>query len=400
MKILAVHPYIPYPLERGAYHRAFQLLRQLAKHHEVDLLALSENSEGIEHRKVFQRFCRRVEFVPFQHPGWEKFIPKRFLNPLPPSVAHWTIPELRAPLKQMLADGAYDYVQVCDIVLAQFFLKEHHEWPLIVDRTRVDLQYQLMEHRQTISSLKSRLLKLEAWVKLWRYERNVADRALLEIVCGPDDESFLRRHIRRQMPIQVIPNGVDLDYFHPEAAPDEMRAARPTILFCGAMDYLPNSDALRWYFAEMHETMCQLVPHLEVLIVGKAPTPEVQGYATRPNVTVTGRVPDVRPFYRRAWLQIVPLRIGGGTRLKIVESMAMKTPVVSTTIGAQGLGLRHGQDVLLADTAKEFIQQTVRALGSPVLRSALERTGFETVRRTLSWPMQGTRFCQAIESAM
>jgi glycosyltransferase involved in cell wall biosynthesis len=102
-------------------------------------------------------------------------------------------------------------------------------------------------------------------------------------------------------------------------------------------------------------------------------------------VEVTGGVPDVRPYYRQAWLQIVPIRIGGGTRLKIVESLGMKTAVVSTTIGAQGLGLRHGFDILLADTATDFAAQTVVALGDPALRSKLEEQGISSVRTRLSW---------------
>jgi glycosyltransferase involved in cell wall biosynthesis len=106
-------------------------------------------------------------------------------------------------------------------------------------------------------------------------------------------------------------------------------------------------------------------------------------------VTVTGGVGDVRPFYRRAWLQVVPLRIGGGTRLKIPESMAMGTPVVSTTIGAQGLHLRHGQDLLLADTADRFVRETARALEEPSLRGHLGDLGIKTVHDRLAWPRLG-----------
>ena len=161
------------------------------------------------------------------------------------------------------------------------------------------------------------------------------------------------------------------------------------MLFCGAMDYTPNVDALSWFFGEMHEPLRWLVPDLRVLIVGKSPTAEVRAYGGRPGVTVTGGVPDVRPFYRRAWLQIVPLRIGGGTRLKIPESMAMGTPVVSTTIGAQGLGLRHGQDLLLADTPGTFVRETARALADPCLRAYVEQEGRRTVQARLSWAMLG-----------
>ena len=160
------------------------------------------------------------------------------------------------------------------------------------------------------------------------------------------------------------------------------------------MDYNPNIDALRWYLAELHDSLCQRCPQLRLLIVGKDPTAEVRAYAARPNVTVTGAVPDVRPYYRRAWLQMVPLRIGGGTRLKIVESMAMGTPVVSTTIGAQGLSLRHDDDILLADSAEAFVRETARALRDAPLRERLTVAGLNTVRARLAWATLGAQLCR------
>ncbi|MBL6765909.1 MAG: glycosyltransferase, partial [Verrucomicrobiae bacterium] len=133
----------------------------------------------------------------------------------------------------------------------------------------------------------------------------------------------------------------------------------------------------------------------EVFIVGRSPIDEVRAYGDRAGVTVTGGVPDVRPYYRRSWLQIVPLRIGGGTRLKIVESMAIGTPVVSTTIGAQGLGIRHDGDILLADTPAEFVNETVRALNDPALRARIEKAGIQTANERFSWKHFGTELCRA-----
>jgi glycosyltransferase involved in cell wall biosynthesis len=137
-----------------------------------------------------------------------------------------------------------------------------------------------------------------------------------------------------------------------------------------------------------------MVPGLKVLIVGKAPVEEVRAHGSRSGVTVTGGVPDVRPYYRRAWLQIVPLRIGGGTRLKIPECMAMRTPVVSTTIGAQGLDLRHDHDILLGDTPEEFARETARALGDAALRAHIEETGFRTVHERLGWGRLGAKLAE------
>lgn len=394
MRILAVYPYVPWPLNRGAYHRAFHLLQGLARQHEVDLLALSENGEGLAHKAPFAAFCRNVHFVPFQHPAWEKLFPKRLLNPLPSTIAHWTIPPAAAEIDSLLAREKYDAVHILDLVLAPFFMKRHRELPLVLDRTRVDLQYQLMEHKRMTCSLKNRLLNYENYAKLWAFEKAAARRCALEVVCGPDDEDFIRRYISRGVPIEVIPNGVDLAFFD-AASSAEQRATEPTIIFCGAMDYNPNVDALRWYFAEIHDALSREVPGLRVLIVGKDPAPEVKKYAEKPGVTVTGGVPDVRPYYRRAWLQIVPLRIGGGTRLKIVESLAIRTPVVSTRIGAQGLDLQHDHDILYADTPPDFVQQTARALRDAALRSRLEENGLDSVRRRLSWPKLGTDLSNA-----
>ncbi len=397
MKILVVYPYIPWPLDRGTFQRTFHLLRALAAEHEVDLFALSENGEGMEHRAVFEQFCRRVTFVRFEHPQWAGLLRGRLLNPLPSNIAHWSDGGVRAALERQLAETRYDHVHLCDIALAQYFADSGRRERISVDRSRVDLQFQLMEHRSLGFPLRTRLLRMESYAKLWFYERRMARRARLQVVCGPDDERFVRRYIRRDTNVAVVGNGVDLGYFHP-ASVNTARAAEPTVLFCGAMDYSPNVDALRWYFSEIHERLRERIPGLRVLLVGKSPGAEVLGHGRLPGVTVTGTVPDVRPYYRRAWVQIVPLRIGGGTRLKIPESMAMGTPVVSTTIGAQGLDLGSGKDVLLADTAGEFAAATARALTDHALRSRLTEEGLKTVRERFSWQTLGRQFCELFKT--
>jgi glycosyltransferase involved in cell wall biosynthesis len=388
MRILAFYPYLPYPLNRGAYQRAFHLLKSLASEFEVDLLALSDGGEGLEHRGVFESFCHEVRIVSFSHPAWQKLVPHRLLNPRPSTIHHWRVPQVAAALNSALENKNYDAVHVLDLVLAQYLLDGRVDIPMVLDRTRVDLQYQLMEQKSLKLPLRSRLLNLENQAKLWRFEKAVARRCALQVVCGPDDKNFVRKHISRSVPIEVIANGIDLEYFNP-ACSTETRALEPTLLFCGAMDYNPNIDALRWYFSEMHELLAKQVPGLKVLLAGKNPGAEIRAYASQPGVVVTGEVPDVRPFYKSAWAQMVPLRIGGGTRLKIVESLGMGTPVVSTRIGAQGLDLVHDRDVLYADTAAEFVRQSARALQDEGLRASLEANGIQSVRTRLSWGKLG-----------
>ncbi len=388
MNILVFYPYIPYPIDRGTYQRTFHLLRELSREHTIDLLALDEGGERGEHRPIFEQFCKRVEIVPFEHPQWAKFFPDRLLSSTPTSIQHWTLPHVATALDTMLSTGQYDCAYVCDIVLAQYFLDRHSDLPIYLDRSRVDLQFQTEQRRHMAKGWRARALQAECIAKMKKYENRIAHRVSAEIVCGPDDEIFIRENISPDVPVKVITNGADLGYFHPEAS-DAHRDTAPTVLFCGAMDYTPNIDALRWFFADIHAPLLALVPDLRVLIVGKAPLPEVEAYATRQGVSVTGGVPDVRPYYRRAWMQIVPLRIGGGTRLKIVESMAIGTPVISTSIGAQGLGLIHDHDILLADTASDFAQQTARALGDVTLRATLDVNGQKTAQSRLAWPRLG-----------
>jgi sugar transferase (PEP-CTERM/EpsH1 system associated) len=391
MRLLVFYPYVPWPLDRGTYQRTFHLLRALAREHEVDFVALTDEPQAAEERKpVFSAFCRDVEFIPFAHPPWQKLFPHRLLNPLPSNVQHWQSPAVAEAIDRKLAAGRFDLVHICDLVLMPYVLPHRRRTPFVVDRSRVDLQFQLMEHRTLKFPLRQRLLRWESYAKLWRYEKRLAREAALEVVCGPDDEVFIRRHISRDAPVMVVPNGVDLDFFHPAAVPDA-RAAEPTVIFCGAMDYSPNVDALRWFFTAIHERLRRRVPDVRVLIVGKNPIDEVRAWGERPGVTVTGGVPDVRPWYRRAWLQMVPLRIGGGTRLKIVESLAIGTPVVSTTIGAQGLELRHGHDVLLADEAEDFAAAIARGLEDAALRTRLEAAGIATAVSRFGWPAIGAR---------
>lgn len=390
MRLLVVYPYIPFPVDRGTFQRTFHLLRALARDHEIDLLALSEAGERCEQKPVFAEFCRRVEFVKFEHPAWPGLFPDRLLHPLPTTVRHWRLPHVAEAIQRFTEGQTYDLVHVCDIVMAQYFQNRMAQWPLAIDRSRVDLQFQMAQSEVMSRGPKQAFLDWENRTKLRRFERQMARRSAVQVVCGPDDASFVRAEISADVPLQVITNGVDLEYFRPEAT-TQARATEPTVLFCGAMDYTANVDALRWFFGEIHEALRQRVPDLRVLVVGKAPVAEVQAYGQRPGVTVTGGVPDVRPLYRQAWLQIVPLRIGGGTRLKIPESMAMGTPVVSTTIGAQGLDLEHGKDILLADTPSAFVEETARALCDRPLRAQLETAGQATVQQRFSWTMLGQK---------
>lgn len=397
MKLLLVYPYVPYPVNRGTYHRVFNLARELARRHEVDLFCLADAAEAAAALPVFREFCARVAFHPFAHPPWPRLFPTRLLEPLPTTVTHWRQPGVQAALDGFAAGRAYDLVHFVDLVLWPYARALPASAPRVMDRSRVDLLFQQEELANLRLGLRDRLLRRENLWKLRRLERAAARALRATVVCGPDDETFLRREVDAAAPIFVLPNGVDPDYFAADRFPPAPDAA-PTVLFCGALDYTPNVDGLGWYFAHADAALRAARPDRRILIVGKNPVPAVRDLGRIPGVTVVGEVPDVRPYYQRAWLQMVPLRIGGGTRLKITESLSIGCPVVSTTIGAQGLELRDGEHLRLADAPGDFGAALAQLLADAGLRDRLRAAGRAQVLANYTWPRLGARLSAHYET--
>lgn len=394
--ILVILPYVPFPLKRGTYQRVYHLAAELAQGWELDLFCLrGEDSEG-EQRGAFG-FARRYATAEFRHPPWAG-LGRRLRDPLPTTVRHWESPAALAALREFVAGRTYDVVWFCDLVLwpyAEALFPDHPR--LVLDRSRVDWLFQTEELRTLRLGLRDRLLRWENLRKVARLERLVYRRVAREIVCGEDDRTFLRARLGRADKVFVLPNGANERFFSADDWPPAP-ARRPTALFCGALDYTPNVDGLTWYFREVHGPIRALAPDFQLLVVGKNPLPELVEAARQPGVTLVGEVPDVRPWYQQSWLQVVPLRIGGGTRLKIVECLALGVPVVSTTLGAQGLDLRHGRDLLLADTPEDFAGAVAGLLRDPAAREGLGRAGRANVLVNYTWGALGERLRQHLST--
>jgi polysaccharide biosynthesis protein PslH len=389
VRILVIYPYVPFPVDRGTYHRVFNLARELGSRHEVDLFCLDEegNAAKAGHETQFD-FCRRVAFHPFAHPPWPRLFPDRLLEPLPTTITHWRQADVQPAIDAFAAGQDYDLIHFCDLVLWPYAKAVPSSAPRVMDRSRVDLLFQNEELSHLTLSTTEKLLRRENLWKLRKLEGDAADQLKATVVCGPDDEVFLRREVNPDAPIFVLANGVDPAVFDSAQFPREPDPS-PTVLFCGAMDYTPNIDGLKWYFETADPDLRHRMPERQILIVGKNPVPAVQAYGELPGVTVTGEVPDVRPYYQRAWLQMVPLRIGGGTRLKIVESLAIGCPVVSTTIGAQGLDLVDGEHISLADKGPAFAQAIATLLNDPSHRDRLAETGRQRTLDRYTWSALG-----------
>jgi hypothetical protein len=266
--------------------------------------------------------------------------------------------------------------------------------PRVVSRQKVD-----NVHYREIATARpwglEKVLDFIEATKLQRYERAKMPLYQACLACSEKDAQLIRRDAP-EVPMVVIPNGVDLSTFVPSR---HLESQCPTLLYVGAMDYYPNSDAVQFFIKTMYEPLRRAVVNLRVQVVGHTPPPDIRQLAELPGVEVTGSVPDVRPYYEQATVFIVPLRLGGGTRLKIVEAMAMGLPVVSTTIGAEGLDVRPGEDILIADDAASFTDAVLRLLKDADLRDRIAEGG-QVLARRYDWTILTRPYVDLVEDVI
>ncbi len=397
-RLLIFLPYVPYPLMRGTYQRVYHLAEELGGHFEVDLFCLSSEPEDASHLERFQKFCHRVHFEPFQNAPWAPFLTDRIRNPLPATVRHWWSDKVLESFRNFTAGHDYDVVNFCDLVLWPYVKSVFPGHPArVMDRSRVDWLFQTEVLNTVKAGWFEKLKMRENLAKIARMEREVRGELALTVVCGPDDKTFLESKLGPCERVFVLPNGANVGFFNADDWPAEP-TGMPSALFCGALDYSPNTDGLGWYFEAVHPLVLKQCPEFKVILVGKNPTDAVRKFAALPSVEFAGEVPDVRPYYQKAWMQIVPLRIGGGTRLKIAEGLAMANPVVSTTLGAQGLELVHNEHLLLADAPQAFADAMIRYAKDPGLRRNQGAAGRARILEIYTWGALGMRLADRLNS--
>ncbi len=227
---------------------------------------------------------------------------------------------------------------------------------------------------------------------MFRYECDVS-RKVRKVIAVSDSDAALIQDWYRLPHVEAVPTGVDAEYFKP--GPPVLSAA--DLVFVGSMDWAPNIDGIDWFQREVLPLLLRRKPDCTIAIVGRRPPRSVQQLAEQyPGVQVTGTVPDVRPWLWSAKVSIVPLRIGGGTRLKIFEAMAAGIPVVSTAVGAEGLGARDGETIRIADSPEAFAESCVALLDDAAERKRLSDQALEMITRLYSWDAVATAFENAL----
>ncbi|WPJ96829.1 glycosyltransferase [Coraliomargarita algicola] len=389
-------PYIPFPVDRGTYQRVYHLFVELSKSFEIDFACLQE--DPTRDMEPFAAYTQRRLAIPFKNAPWPKLFPERLMNPLPTTVAHWQVDGVFETLQDFVAGQEYARIIFIDLVLWPYIkgLFPHHS-QIVMDRSRVDWLFQTEELNTLPLGLRDRLLRKENLSKIARLEREAYAAIAGMIVCGWDDRDFLQTKLGESEKIFVLANGYNEVFFDASTHPRQLTEA-PSFLFCGALDYSPNVDAINWFAQDIWPLIHAEMPDAIWRIIGKSPDARSEAWGRLEGVELVGEVPDVRPYYQSSWAQVVPLRIGGGTRLKIVESLGMCCPVVSTTLGAQGLDIPPEEAILLADEPRAFADALMRVLRETALRQRLEQNGLKVVKENYRWEQLGRKLTNYLKT--
>ena len=393
MDILFLAPRPPWPTDTGAKIRTFHLLQALARAHRVTCATFSE---GAEDNAAAEELRARVplaglEVVPRAHGLLARVrdAARGLVGPLPSSMRKYERAALARVVARLCAARPPALVHCDHLHMAPY--GEASRLPFTIDEHNVE---SLIWRRYARAEKGLRRLAFAEQAFLWtRAEARSAARAWLCLMTSEADRRQLMRLASARA--VVVPNGVDLDYFGDLAVPPAEAGA---VVLTGSMDWQPNEDAAVWFVEEILPEARRALGALRFAAVGRNPSARVKKLAG-PDVVVTGTVPDVRPYLRGALALVVPIRVGGGTRLKILEAFAARVPVVSTRVGAEGIACQHERDVLFAETPAEFAAALARLHTDPALRERLTRAGRDLVEARYGWTAIGRELARVYQGA-
>jgi polysaccharide biosynthesis protein PslH len=398
MKILWVKAGGLVPPDSGGKIRSYNILRELARQHSVTFFSFYAAHENDSHPDLKEIF-HRVVCVPLRLPA-----PKspaemldyavRLFSSQPYGITKYCRPEVRRRLRDLLREESYDVI-LCDFMAAAGVIPWELPTPKVLFTHNVEATI-WRRHYEVATNPIWKAISLREWRKMEAAELQylrLADRVLT--VSETDRDAFARTIEREKL--TVIPTGVNVDYF--QAMP--LEETPNSLVFTGSMDWLPNEDAILYFADAILPLIKRQCPEISLEVVGRSPSRKLQALAgTVKGIRLTGWVDDIRPFVAMGSVCIVPLRIGGGTRLKIFEAMAMSKAVVSTSVGAEGLPVKSGENILLADTPQEFADAVILLLRNPGERRRLGTAARTLVHENYSWPKVAESFASTLQEVI
>jgi glycosyltransferase involved in cell wall biosynthesis len=386
MNILFLSTRSPYPLISGHSLRTYHILKGAAEKHNVALVTFTQLGDELkeENLKHLRSFCRAV--YPFRIPidmSRIKLAVSLFLNlfsPLPFVARKYDAPLMRRKIREIIERDCIDLVHA-DMLPLAVYMNEFKELPTLLVNHNVESMRLHRWFKTELNPLKKAYLGIQ-WLKLRSFERSAMDKFDGCVVVSEIDKQFLRQ-MGVSKRLFVVPNGTDTEFFKPSS----IRSKRDSVLWIGHMDVYTNRDAVLYFWRQIYPIIRNQHPHVQMTFVGTAPPKEiVRAGKTDGQIKVTGFVDDIRPYVHEAAVMVVPIRIGSGTRLKILDAMAMGKAIVSTSVGCEGLKVNNGENILIADDPKDFAHRTTALLKNEKMRLSLENNA-RSLAKTYDWEL-------------
>jgi glycosyltransferase involved in cell wall biosynthesis len=428
MRLLLLTPQLSYPPQQGTTIRNFNIIKQLAPRHEITLVSFG-TPEELANAEPLRALCQRIEIAAYPMRTLIQRAWTTLTSPLPDMALRLRSDQMRALVERVVREEQFDVVQVEGIEMARYVLNsqfairnsqlifDEHNAEYVLQRTAFESDLRLPKRWHAA------LYSLIQWKKLERYERAICQQADHIVACSDADANAIRklfapdviarseatkprtrpdmrgllRFARNDIKVTVIPNGVDTAYCVPSDEVCAKPLAELSMTFVGKMDFRPNIDAMTWFCANILPRIRTKIPLAHILIVGHKPAPRIAALKQQPGVEITGWVSDPRPYIADAAVYVVPLRMGSGTRLKVLEAMAMGKAIVSTTRGVEGIEVTPGHDVVIADPPETFARAVIDLLRDPARRRLLGRNTRALAESKYDWRAIVPKFEQVYE---
>jgi sugar transferase (PEP-CTERM/EpsH1 system associated) len=399
VRILWLKTELLHPVDKGGKIRTYNMLKELKRDHHITYLTLDDGSADREARERADEYCHELVCVP--HQQREKFSKGFYVELLfnlasrfPYAVKKYESAAMREQIIKR-TQQSIDVV-ICDFLAPAINVPQSLSCPSILFQHNVEAMI-WKRHFEVQSNAAKKVYLRDQWRKMKIFEEQTCRRFDTVIAVSKEDRDQMRKEYGVTAVFEV-PTGVDTDFFTPSGT---QKIEPHNVVFTGSMDWLPNEDAIRYYTEQIQPIVRRSLPNATLTVVGRNPYPSLLELSRRDSsIIVTGRVDDVRPHMERAAAYVVPLRIGGGTRLKIYEAMAMEKPIVSTTVGAEGLPVTHGKELCIADTPETFAAAVVNLLTNPEAARKLGQESARVVRERFGWNGVAKRFAEICEATV
>lgn len=384
MNLLFLAPQLPYPPHQGTAIRNWGLIRHLAAHHTVALACFAEG-EAAKLPAPLAHACQRVVVVPRPVRGAGRRLAALLRGTADLADRLWS-PAMAAALRGLLGEWTPNIIQIEGLEMAPYLATLRAACPsarVVYDAHNAEylIQRRAWESdRRVLRRWPAAAYSAIQTPRLAKYEAAIA-RTADAITCVSAEDAAALRALDPTLAPVVVANGIELSAYEPPTLP----SAGVRLVLTGKMDYRPNVDAAVWFAQAIWPQIRAAQPAAEFHIVGQQPNQAVQRLAALPGVVVTGAVPDIRPHLAGATVYVAPLRMGGGTRFKLLEAFALARPVVATRIGAEGFAVEDGRELLLADTADDFASAVLRLLADPAQAARLGAAGRAFVSASYDW---------------